>query len=49
MGVGFVLVVEKSAERAVIEELAKLGETTFPLGYIEKASRQRNVTIAFNL
>lgn len=48
MGIGFVLVVEKDAERALIDELARLGETASLLGYIEKTSRQEIVSVALN-
>jgi len=46
MGIGFVLVVEKDVEDVVVDELAKLGETAFSLGYIEKTSRPEVVSIA---
>ncbi|HOE18284.1 MAG TPA: phosphoribosylformylglycinamidine cyclo-ligase [Syntrophorhabdaceae bacterium] len=48
MGVGFVLIVGKKDERAVIKTLSDLGETAFPMGAIEKSPDGERVHISFS-
>lgn len=45
MGIGFVLVVDKADEAAVIRGLSSLGENGFPLGVIEKSQDKQKVTV----
>ncbi len=45
MGIGFVLVVDKADEAAVIRGLSSLGENGFPLGVIEKSRDKQKVTV----
>jgi phosphoribosylformylglycinamidine cyclo-ligase len=45
MGIGFVLVVDKADEAAVIRGLSSLGENCFPLGVIEKSQDKQKVTV----
>jgi phosphoribosylformylglycinamidine cyclo-ligase len=47
MGIGFLLVVSKADEKAIIRTLTDLGETAFPIGTIEKSPDSEKVHISF--
>ncbi len=49
MGIGFVIVINRSDEKAAIEKLKKMGENAFPLGVIEKAQNKKKVLITSNV
>jgi phosphoribosylformylglycinamidine cyclo-ligase len=46
MGVGFVLIVKADDERAVIERLSNLGETSFCLGSVEETREKERVSLS---
>lgn len=48
MGIGFVLVVSKTDEEAVIRTLSDNGETAFPIGTVGKSTNSENVHISFS-
>lgn len=47
MGIGFLLVVAKADEKAIIKTLSDLGETAFPIGAIERSPDSGKVHISF--
>ncbi len=46
MGIGFVVIVSQTDERAVLEKFADLGETAFSLGYLESTEGKEKVVIS---
>ena len=48
MGIGYVLVVDKKDEEAILIQLKESGEDAFHLGIIERASRGETVQVVFN-